>query len=202
MPRRPALFVLVAGVASAPLSAACGGGDPAVTEGGGSSGAPVPTSGPTGAPNDAGDGGGDALCAMEAREAGTAMEIRTAGEQPPPLGGTIAPGTYVLSEAYVWVAPIVDGGEDVARQQVTGKIFSKQLRLTAAHAKIIGAEGTETDGLGADRLTAGTYTTRETSLVLTPTCATGPAETYGYTASSAGIVLYDGDRQEIFTLVP
>ncbi|MBX3223903.1 MAG: hypothetical protein KF795_25545 [Labilithrix sp.] len=202
MHRAAALLAFLPALVTMPLVAACGDENPPASTGASSSGAPAPTTSPTGTSPPDGGGANTPLCASEPRTAGTAIEIRMAGTQPAPLGGTIAPGTYALSEVYTWTAPIADAGEDIPTQQVTGKIASKTLRLTATDAKLIGAEGTESGGLGADRLTAGTYTTEGVSFVLRPTCAAGPVKTYGYTASSAGIVLYDGDRQEIFSVVP
>jgi hypothetical protein len=111
-------------------------------------------------------------------------------------------GLYNLSEQVVWVGPIVDaGGEPSTEAKLTGNKAGASLRITETEAKLLTTEGTTS--LGAETFIGGGYKTDGTSFTLEGKCPSGAStKTFGYTASENGIVLYEGQKQRVFSIVP
>lgn len=146
---------------------------------------------------------GDAATCQDAGIAGgeEVNEVQLAGDEPPPLGGTIQLGTYVLNELQVYVPYPANPPDDFAVEKLTGKVAAKNVVLGATIMELVGAEGTP-GALGQTKLSGGTYATSGAELRLDLSCPTQAVEKLRYSAAGSGLVLYVGGRREVYKRSP
>lgn len=144
-------------------------------------------------------GGATDLCAPLAQLGSMVSEIRIAGAPPDPLGGTITPGTYVLTEADAY-AEAPDGGD--AGETTAGGTSGTSLRATIiVTATSIRRVGARSDGatLPADTTTAYTYVIERAALRATPQCPAATGMTVPYSAVGGALAIFvDGSHRELY----
>lgn len=202
-------------VAGAALVACSSDDKPPATGGGGTTIPGTSSSGGTG------DGGGtpngDAssaagLCsdagglAEDAGAVAVTARVLYLNEPPPPLGGPIEPGRYVLVELYEVRSP--DGGIPNAEGDGGGPApppaFAAQKQLTlpdVGHYVIVEAEGPP-GALGAPKTSGGYLRVVDKTLVLTEACpGTTQVQTLPYTAAGPQIAVQRNGRREVYQIV-
>ncbi len=191
----PALLLVCAGIA---LAMGCSSTD-----------RPPPGSGAGASSGGMGNGGLEAgaadggeatdLCAPLAQLGSPVSEIRIAGAPPEPLGGTITPGTYVLTEADAY-AEVADGGD--AGETTAGGTSGTNLRatiiVTATSIRRVGARSNGAT-LPPDTITAYTYVVDGAALRATPHCPAATAMTMPYSAVGGALAIFvDGSHRELY----
>ncbi len=132
-------------------------------------------------------------CDSIAAKGDVVEELAVAGEMPPPLGGTIRPGTYVLFELYDYPGAGDAGG-------TTGFAAQKSLVLGATTYRLADAEGNDDAGLGSSTVTGGTYTVDGTTMTRSQECPSVSTSTNGYSASGSQLGLYRDTHFEVYEL--
>jgi hypothetical protein len=120
-------------------------------------------------------------------------ELAVAGDMPPPLGGKIVPGTYVLFELYDY-----PGGADAGG--TTGLEARRTLLLGTTTYRFADAEGTDDAGLGSTKVTGGTYIVADKTLTRAQECPSPSTITNGYSAAGSQLGLYSGTHFEVYEL--
>jgi hypothetical protein len=190
------------------LSTACSSDDrPEVSAGGGAT--PPPggggTSGDGGSP-DGQNGGPTSLCdpAAVSADGEPVGEIIVRADTPPaPLGGEIAPGTYVHTEL-THSAPgsnnqdDEDGGGSGAPS--SDVLASKALVIDGKTYRFAERTGTTQSGVPETAtLSGGTFAIEGTSVVLTETCPGSKKRTIGFSFVGRSLSLYPtSDRRETY----
>lgn len=161
---------------------------------------PVDRSEPLDAGNDA--GGVPPTCGVaEHTSPDEVDELALNGEPPPPLGGAIAPGTYILSEmnAYLGDAPADDDGPGGGPTGVSGRgtivVDGDVMRVLRSRV----SDGGEASAEGGSF----TFEIVGTSLRRTKTCpeASGSDE-LAFSAVGAGLALFvDARHRELYVRV-
>jgi len=137
-------------------------------------------------------------------------ELELQGEPPPPLGGTLAAGTYdlVQVDSYLGEAPDVDAGDDdPPTTRFTGAALRGTLVVTANELRFVEAQGTFADSvatMGPESTRASLYRVEGTSIVQTRVCPTaaGPAP-LPFSAVGGGLALYRSSaRRELWVIRP
>jgi len=149
----------------------------------------------------ASSGGPDAsgLCSEgDNFQGGAVFEIEMGGTMPTAIGGKIVPGLYNLSELYIWKARVDAGDEPGVTSKPTGKQASMSIRMSETEAKLLTAEGTSS--LGPTTFLGGGYKTDGVNLTLEGRCPSAASKSFTFTASSNGLVLYEGTREYVFAL--
>lgn len=206
-----AMTLAVAGLG---LVAACSSDDKPPATGGG--GATIPGTSSSGG-SDGGTPNGDAssaagLCndagalSEDAGAAAVTARVLYLNEPPPPLGGPIEPGRYVLVELYDIKNP--DGGIPNSEGDGGGppppQPFAAQKQLTlpdVGHYVIVEAEGSP-GALGAPRTSGGYLRVVDKTLVLTEACpGTTLVQTLPYTAAGPQIAVQRNGRREVYQIV-
>lgn len=208
------------GRSSAPRLAAAAAGLAFVLMACGDDGTPPPTTGVTGGPEDAAlaatDGSAvDAasitprpdLCMGLTRGGDAVPEIEVRGNSPPPLGGTIAPGTYDLRELTAYAGDAADGTdpEDVPSSRLTGKAAQITVLVTDNSLRFVEARGAMTEQvatLAPETTRATLYRVEASSLVMTAVCpATAAPSPVSFSAVGTGLAIFpDGKHRELYGL--
>lgn len=153
---------------------------------------------------DAGEAGtseaGASLC-VGAIQQGTVVEgLTVMGDPPAPLGGSVQPGSYLLTEidAYGGSGP-ADGG-DMTDAGASGSAGRGTLVVAGNTIVIIGARGTNAASVPADTVSAVTFTVVGTSLQTTSVCPTaGKQQTIPYSAVGGALALFvDARHRELY----
>lgn len=165
------------------------------------------TGGPVGSSGTVGEGGvdgGDAqageaganLCSSAVQQGATVDELNIGDTAPPPLGGTIAPGTYVLSELDEYGPAPAEAGTDPS----TGFVGRSTLVVAGNTISIIGARGMKTATLPPDTVIGETFVIAGTSLQTTSVCPTaGTQKAIPYSAVGGGLALFvDTKHRELY----
>ncbi len=149
---------------------------------------------PSEAGADAADAGGDATedATTDAGDACTALDplahpavekTWVATATPAPAGGTLSPGTYVLTKYEQFTGPTGDSGP-------IGLRYRAVIAISGA-----GFERAFTgSGIGTPVLESGTWAVAGTNVTLTNTCPDPFPKTWGYTASATQLVVFEGDE--------
>ena len=110
-------------------------------------------------------------------------EINVASAAPAPIGGTIMPGTYILTAMNVYTGT---GGPSGANgNTIAAKTVDVGTNFTYIQDEVV---GTNHNALAI----AGTFTVDTTAKTVTthPTCPTGPDTVFGLDATSTSYTLY------------
>jgi hypothetical protein len=132
-------------------------------------------------------------CDAIAAEGKIVEELSVAGDMPPPLGGKVAAGTYVLFELYDYPGDADAGG-------TTGLAARKSLVLGSTTYRLADAEGRDDAGLGSSTVTGGTYAVSVTTLTRMQECPNASTIKNGYSAAGGQLGLYDGTHFEVYEL--
>jgi len=132
-------------------------------------------------------------CRPTGAEGPVIEELAVAGDMPPPLGGEIKSGTYVLS-----LLQFYPGGADAGG--TTGLDARKTLVLDSMTYRLTDAEGTDDAGLGAPQITGGTYSVAEKTLTRSQECPTLASVANGYSAAGSQLGIYRGAHFEVYEL--
>lgn len=187
------------------LVIACSNADVHPAAGGGSSSSGVAGSPSTRPLTDAA-ADPDASCASTVQKGPTIAEMLLPGTPPDALGGTISPGTYVLSEAdFYGPAPDsgapTDGGQGSSGDGTTGFVARATIVVAGNTITKISARGPKTAPLPPDNLSASTFTIIGTSIRTTETCPeAGGEKTIPFSAVGGGLsFITDASHRELFT---
>jgi hypothetical protein len=166
---------------------------------GGASGGPSgsdagPRDGASDAPKTDAPTTGPQLCDGLVQKGASVSETVVASDPPPPLGGTIPDGTYVLTEMTEHSAS-GDAGAP------SGRIGRGTLVVKDNTLAFLGARGTEGAALPADVATGFTFTANGTSLGTTSVCpVSGTAGALPYSAVGSGLSFQvDPTHRETYT---
>lgn len=195
------------------LAAACSSTDerPAAGAGSYTNGTPGGNGGGGGGGDDGGSGGSDGsadggavdLCKSATQQGEATQELRLAGNAPPPLGGALADGTYVLTEmtAYGANAPADDAGEGGGTTGLTGVVARSTIIVQGTSLVMITGRGTQAAPPTTDTVTGATFVVNGTSLETTSTCPTrGTVKSVPFSAVGGGIALFvDATHRELYT---
>lgn len=192
------------------LAAACSSTEdrPAAGTGGG-----IPASGLPGSSGGAGDASADGgsndatadadagnLCAGITQEGDPADEIALSGSAPPPLGGVIADGTYILTELTAYGQQTSnDAGEGTTG--LTGVVARATVVFAGGTLKKIEARGTKAVPPTSDAVTGASFVVNGTSLQTTSVCPTaGTTKSIPFSAVGGGVALFvDATHRELYT---
>jgi hypothetical protein len=120
-------------------------------------------------------------------------ELAVAGDMPPPLGGKIVPGTYILFELYDYPGDADAGG-------TTGLEARRTLFLGTTTYRLSDAEGTDDAGVGSAKVTGGTYRVADKALTWAQECPSLSTITNGYSAAGSQLGLYSGTHFAVYEL--
>lgn len=209
-----ASFVVVSSLSLVAIVAACSDTDRpppagAFSYGGGSSssssggeGGLVGEGGSDGAVGD----GGVISCIASGTSSDPIQELTLRGAPPAALGGTLVPGTYVLSELSAYdQSPLDggDGGEETPGSTLSGFTGRGRIVVTANGIAITGARGPTSSPIPADTVTAYTFVVAGTALDTTqvcPTSASGTKKTIPFSAVGTGLAIFpDANHRELYT---
>jgi hypothetical protein len=146
-----------------------------------------------------GEAGSAAACNGVTQQGTSVAELMIDGDPPPPLGGTIAPGTYVLTELDSY-GPL-QSNDAGTQGGLTGVVGRATLVVTANTLTVLGARGTSAAPLPADTVTASSFAIADTSLQTKTLCPTaGTAATVPFSSVGGGLALFVGTkRRELYT---
>lgn len=186
--------------------AACSSANP-LPVGGQTSGKPTQT---LASSTDGGRGGSattlDASASRIAKETGTNVppncrtievegsiveELAFAGELPPPLGGTLVPGTYVLFELDFYPGDPDAGG-------TTGLSARKTLIVDPTNYRLSDEESKNDAGLGAPEVTSGTYSVADRVLTRNQECPAAVTIANDYSAAGSQLGIYHGAHLDVY----
>lgn len=139
------------------------------------------------------DAGG--LCSGVVASGPVAEEVAQPGSQPPPAGGPLLDGTYVLQRIYTY--------SDEAGAGSGGLEEQKSLRIQAGTYTWAQATATPDAGSGGANVTGGIFTVAGTSVTLIQYCPADASDaalgtSIGYTASGSGLYLYLDEVVEFY----
>jgi hypothetical protein len=134
-----------------------------------------------------------ATCDPISAEGEIVQELAVAGEMPPPLGGKIEPGTYVLFQLYDYPGDADAGG-------TTGLAARKTLVVETTTYRFAEAVGTEDAGVGSSEVTGGTYNVAGKTLTRSQECPLTSTIANDYSAAGSQLGLYDGTHFEVYEL--
>jgi hypothetical protein len=171
--------------------------------------APAPDGATSDGPVASSDGGRNPTppreCEPPAQQGSVVDEVGVAGDPPPPLGGAIAPGTYVLTSMNAYVGPIPggganDGGEDPHGPGLTGRAGRGTLVITADVIRFIGSRGAANQSLPTDVHGAMFWKSVGTSIETTEACPDPRAKkAIPYSAVGSALALFvDPKHREIY----
>lgn len=163
---------------------------------GGGSGA---AGGGSSTPQDAGGGGADdalpAFCNDLAADGTLVDGIAESGDPPVGTGGTVALGTYGLTDYRVYVGAGVPG--------LTGKLYRSVISLTDGFLQQVLEEqrsGTALDAGTTEVRSTSSFVTSGTDFVTAPICpASGVSATFSYTATDSRLVWSNLTTGEVWT---
>lgn len=185
-----ALLLLVAACSDdgAPPPAASGGGTTASSS---SSGGTTVDAGLA----DAGEPIGPALCEGLAQRSQDVAEYALEGDAPPPAGGKIAPGTYVLNELLAYGAPS-SGGSDPPPPPPTGAMVRATMIVGTSTIRVLESRGKDAEPLPNDQARAMTYSIAGSELRTTNVCPSqGASKSIPFSAQGSLLVLYVGPNR-------
>jgi hypothetical protein len=129
-------------------------------------------------------------------------EMRFAGDAPPPLGGVLADGTYILSSRDAFGAPPTSedgGGAADSGSGGSSDVKRATMVIFGATMKFSASKGPAGSTLPADTVTGFSFATAGTTINATPVCPAGPPLTIPYSAVGTGIALYlDSTHRELY----
>lgn len=201
-------FTFFACIVAAALATACSDDAPPAAGTAGSSGSSgLPAEGGTG-PGATSDAAGITprpdLCQAATSGGDRVSELELPGEPPPPLGGTIAPGTYDLVELNAYADPKApaDAGEEGPQSRPTGQAAQITIVVTQNELRFLEARGPADSEAGWAPATARAmlYRTDGTSLVMTAVCpATAAPAGLPFSAVGNGFALFvDPSHRQLF----
>jgi hypothetical protein len=143
-----------------------------------------------------------ATCAAAMQEGREVEEITQDYPLADASGGSITPGTYLLTQLDTYEVIDAGGDPEGLNSVATGYTAAKTLVLGADGTFwLVEATGTEDAGLGASMTSGGVYTVSGTNLVLASSCppaAAGTTVMYPYIAQGGSLSLYDGVHDLVF----
>ncbi len=186
--------------AAAAILSACGSDNPPPA---GSSGTVADGGGPADSAPGLPNANGKLCVALDRGK--TVAELGENMDVPPPLGGAIKPGTYLLDGLYVY-GPIdagPDAGPEVPNEALTGKSASGTLVVTSSTLAFLQAYG-PTESLGAAAATGFAYTAADTTISAAQVCpSTEPTRSIPYSAVGDSLALFvEPKRRVVFRRKP
>ncbi len=162
--------------------------------GGSSSGGPGGLDG--GRPADSAAGDSAITCEPASQKGAPIAEVLLDGAPPTPLGGTLLPGTYVLTELDFYATTPDGGGNGTTDLRARATIV-----VAGNLMSMIASRGPKTSALPADTATGATFTIAGTSLLATAVCpSAGPQKTIPFSAVGGGLALIiDAKHRELYT---
>ena len=131
-------------------------------------------------------------------------EVAVTGEPPPPLGGSIAPGTYVLSEMNAYVAEDPDAGPPIGPGPgVTGASGRGTIEIDGSTMRVLRSRRAEEGGAVTTEQGSFTYEVEGTSLKRTKTCPGATSDdVIPFTAAGSGLALFvDAQHRELYVRI-
>lgn len=131
-------------------------------------------------------------------------EVAVLGEPPPPLGGSIAPGTYVLSEMNAYVAEDPDAGPPTGPGPgVTGASGRGTIEIDGSTMRVLRSRTAGEGGAVTTEQGSFTYEVDGTSLKRTKTCPGATSDdVIPFTAAGSGLALFvDPQHRELYVRI-
>lgn len=153
---------------------------------------------------DGGGNDGDGCGVAEHASADEIEEVALDGEAPPPLGGEIVPGRYVLSEMNAYVPEDPDAGPPTGPgASVTDVVGRGTIIIDATKMRVLRSRKSKNDGAPASEQGSFTYKVEGTSLRRTKTCPGQPVDdTVPFTATGSGLALFvDAQHREVYVRI-